>query len=438
MITIDGKEYRNLQEQVLKNKEDIEDIKELNIFINGLGIKVLGIIATPVFPTREYEYGDAYLVGTNTPYALWVYTRAEIGSTWVNLGPLAIQGPRGPKGEKGDQGVAGPSSKWVASTSIPPAESYNENDMLLNTGTGNTYRLQVNPSNNTKSWVLTANITGPQGIQGPQGPQGPQGDQGPQGLQGPQGDVGGFIKISGIVSSVNALPRPQALHDLTKAYLVGTESVPYELYVQIGENSSDAYWQNMGVLNVATYCTVGGQFVGIYDLDNKVNKYTGTGSRVYVNNNGVDSTVTYATAANANTIVIRTTGGRINVGEPIADTNAATKKYVDTAVAGAGGTKWYRHDVSTTGDYGYSFITTRSQPYRQLGLRIFDNVLTDPMIIKAAVWEDVTYPRWGAMVQDFGFQDQRILLCSQYDFNEIEAVPIGYDDEITNETVTPL
>lgn len=75
----------------------------------------------------------------------------------------------------------------------------------------------------------------------------------------------------------------------------------------------------------------------ISSIDNKVNKYTGTGSRVYTSSNGVDGTITFASSPNANTIAYRTTNGRLKVGTPVNSDEATTKSYVDTAVAGAGG-----------------------------------------------------------------------------------------------------
>ena len=68
----------------------------------GRGLQILGrydtaaelngIAATP---------GDAYSVGTEAPYDVYIYD----GSEWINNG--ALQGPQGDKGEKGDKGDTG-------------------------------------------------------------------------------------------------------------------------------------------------------------------------------------------------------------------------------------------------------------------------------------------------------------------------------------------
>ena len=66
MITIDGKELRSLEEQVLKNKQDIEYMLEEEGALNQFGIKVVGQVDTaaalPDPTTYTGEYGDAYAV----------------------------------------------------------------------------------------------------------------------------------------------------------------------------------------------------------------------------------------------------------------------------------------------------------------------------------------------------------------------------------------
>ena len=46
MLTIDGVQYRNLQEQVLKNKDDIENIITSGRVLDEFGIKVVGTLCT--------------------------------------------------------------------------------------------------------------------------------------------------------------------------------------------------------------------------------------------------------------------------------------------------------------------------------------------------------------------------------------------------------
>ena len=118
MITIDGKQYRNLEEQVLKNKQDIAAHYSVQRVLADFGIKIIGQVPEWQDPVGTFEYGDAYAVGTEAPYEIYIYTRADEASGhpedyWLNIGPLAIQGPQGPegpqglKGDKGDTGVQG-------------------------------------------------------------------------------------------------------------------------------------------------------------------------------------------------------------------------------------------------------------------------------------------------------------------------------------------
>ena len=140
MIEINGKEFRNLQEQVAKNMQDILSMKTGQEVLNEFGITVVGQLDDADDLPEEYtgDYGDAFAVGTEPPYELYIWTRPNIanGETedhWFNIGKFPAPGPQGTQGPQG--------------------------------------------------------IQGPQGTQGPQGPQGIQGPQGPQGADGQDGDM---------------------------------------------------------------------------------------------------------------------------------------------------------------------------------------------------------------------------------------------------------
>lgn len=208
-ITIDGKIYRNLQEQVAKNQADIQYILEEEGVLNQFGVKVVNEVPTdadlPDPLTYEGEYGDAILVGTTQPFDMYIFTRpfgAETANQWFNIGqfplpgPQGIQGLRGEKGEKGDKGDRG----------------------------------EVGP-------------VGPQGAAGQSivGPQGPQGIQGPI---GPKGDPGESFKIVGTLTDVSLLPTPTE-ETRSSAYLVDIEGVNH-LYVIVGEE--DLTWFDAGPL----------------------------------------------------------------------------------------------------------------------------------------------------------------------------------------------
>lgn len=318
----------------MKNKQDIASIIGNDIFINGLGIHVLGRVDSPEdLPETSGEYGDAYAVGTQIPYNFYVWSRAnpDAGQDedyWFNIGELAIIGPEGPQGQQGEMGPKGDEGNSIKSVLQLPETTagYNDGDLILIYGAsnkGNVYEAVGN------DFVYRFNVLGPQGIQGPEGPQGIQGIQGIQGVQGPRGDVGGFIHISGIVATVDNLPDPEDLHDLTIAYLVGTTE-PYNLYVQIGDTSEEATWVDQGILNVATYVTVSGQYVGMWNADTKVDKKINlTGEYLYGVSGSTQVMYKTSNSVEANTIPTRTNGGQIKVATPVLDVDATPKSYVD-------------------------------------------------------------------------------------------------------------
>ena len=248
MITIDNKEYRNLQEQVLQNKIDIARHWEIDRVLADFGIKVIGQLNSsdllPIPDTYDGEYGDAYVVGTEAPYNIWIFTRPDPDSGhntdyWLDIGNIAIVGPEGPKGDKGDKGADGArGSLFYSGVTVPTASAtYRENDKFLQTTNGNVYNYTGT------SWSLIGNITGPQGIQGQTGPQGPQGIQGPQGPQGKKGDSGQSFQVGGILENINQLPNPtESIRHV--AYLVEAGEDTYDMYIVVGEDVLT--WFNAG------------------------------------------------------------------------------------------------------------------------------------------------------------------------------------------------
>lgn len=252
MITIGDKQFRNLEEQVRRNQEDIQFILEEEGVLNQFGIKVVGQVDTegelPDASTYQGDYGDAYAVGTQPPYELYIYTRefsGETGPQWFNIGqfpiPSTVPGPTGATGPTGPTGTRG--SKWTSSTSLPGEGAGTAGvagDQYLYVGSNSSYNGNVYQYG-TGGWELQGNIRGPQGIQGIQGPVGPTGPKGDVGPQGATGPVGQSFQIIGVLTTSSQLPDPSTVPD-SYAYLVGsTEN--YDLYVQVvGENE----WVNVG------------------------------------------------------------------------------------------------------------------------------------------------------------------------------------------------
>lgn len=331
---------RNQQEQVLKNKEDISRHYEIDRTLANFGIKIVGTLTSvddlPNPATYPGLYGDGYAVGQPGSYNYYIFTRpdpnsGEFEDHWLDVGQLGIQGPEGKTGPQGIPGVAGKSSKWYVGSSNPVAEGLdpNDGDMYLNINNGYVYQ------SGQTAWIYMGSIIGPTGPVGPQGPRGETGSVGPVGPKGETGDVGGLVSIRGILASTAQLPDPTTLKDLTAAYLVGTSS-PYDLYIQIGENSSVATWNNMGNLNVATYVTVDGQFQNVWNSDTKLDKQTGSSGyvQVYAKDTaggqqmrnlvpGISNNAIPLYHTSSNSIVLKTS-------TPMAPTDCANKNYVDT------------------------------------------------------------------------------------------------------------
>ena len=195
-IIVNDKVYRNIQEQVEKNKNDIEEFRTANQVLNQYGIKVVGNVEEssdlPDESIYSGQYGDAYTVGTSAPYDYYVWTRPTTATPyahWFNIGLFPAPGPQGPEGPEGPDGPEGErGSLWFTSVNNPvDIDGYNVGDLFLNSTTGYVYQLKAGTPN---YWSYVANVTGPQGPQGSQGIQGIQGIQGPQGPQGPQGQPG--------------------------------------------------------------------------------------------------------------------------------------------------------------------------------------------------------------------------------------------------------
>lgn len=223
MLTIGDKQYRNLEEQVLKNQEDIKYILEERGVLNQFGIKVVGQVETagelPDPSTYAGEYGDAFAVGTSEPYELYIWTRAFSGQAnphWFDIGqfpaPSYVPGPEGKVGPEGQPGQRG--SQWQSNVGQPAVSGSNmQFDQALNVSNGDVYQFDG------AQWNLIGNIRGPQGIQGIRGPEGPVGPTGQRGPTGPTGPQGEFIQIVGELSNTNELPDPSTVAR-SSAYLI--------------------------------------------------------------------------------------------------------------------------------------------------------------------------------------------------------------------------
>lgn len=218
-----GDTLYNLENQVLKNKEDIYTLQHANQILANFGIKIVGhvdqessipSVADYKEQYPEWDYGDAYTVGTESPYQFVILTRADSEHPedyWFNFGTIVgSAGPQGPKGDKGDKGEKGDQG-----------------------------------------------IQGPQGNTGLQGPQGPQGVQGIQGIQGPQGPAGFAVKIVGYVNSESDLPTA-TISEQGNGYLIKSSTADTSsLYIVLYNSDTQMwYWNNVGIVTSdGTYVT---------------------------------------------------------------------------------------------------------------------------------------------------------------------------------------
>jgi len=247
-----NKEFRNLQEQVLKNMNDIQNIMEGTTVLASFGIKVVGQVATTdLLPNpNEYldiggNYGDAYIVGTQEPYEYYIFTRAFEGQedpTWFDLGVFPQPGPQGATGPTGPQGNSGTISFGsVTTNTLEPGASASV--QATNVG-----------SSSNAVYNLTFNIPrGANGIQGEVGPTGATGPMGPTGPQGQDGQPGTLYTIYDQIADVTGLPNPNTM-PRSAAYLVGTQE-PFDVYVIIGEAGS-ASWFNLGPVSTVVTNTI--------------------------------------------------------------------------------------------------------------------------------------------------------------------------------------
>ena len=106
MLKFGNREFRNLQEQVLKNMCDIQDIEQGATVLAAFGIKVVGQVNQasdlPAPTTYQGNLGDAFLVGTQAPYLYYIYAKAYDGQeqpAFYNLGQFPQPGPKGDQGD---------------------------------------------------------------------------------------------------------------------------------------------------------------------------------------------------------------------------------------------------------------------------------------------------------------------------------------------------
>lgn len=264
-----GFDLANPLDAIERNKQDIQDFKDGNQTIAEFGITVIGILSdASQLPEFGENYGDAYLIGTKTPYDMRVWTRdvANNSAKWVDLGAFPLQGPKGDKGDIGSVITAGQGEPLNNPTS---AYQY-----YINTVTGYWYKSQSNPDGFMwiKSFTLKGEkgdrgLQGKQGVQGLKGDAGPTGPIGPRGLVGPKGDVGPAFNVQGTLASTANLPIPTAeMQDKGYAYIIPDTEGNKHIWVIQGPDVGPFQWVDVGTAGVGIQGPKGDDGVGLNTL----------------------------------------------------------------------------------------------------------------------------------------------------------------------------
>lgn len=321
MFKINDTEYRNLQEQVLENKQEIARHWDVDRVLADFGIQVQGRVDTQDdLPETEYtNYGYAYLVGTSEPYTVYVWTRANpnVGEEypyWLNIGSLNI------KGEKGDPGA------YVTQITL---DSNYYPTFIFSNGTSITLYQSIRGPQGQQGLQGRQGIPGPQGIQGVQGPIGPRGEPGPQGPAGTFNIIGSF-------SNEGQLPSALTMTKGDAALVLDSTGTRFNFYVITGTSTADYAWLNTGTLGAGTTIYSNGSVVSEWNADTKLNRNTTTGTydRAYiVNTSGSQALTNISTTAVVDTIAKRDSYGRLKTAAPGIGEDATNKTYVDNAIS---------------------------------------------------------------------------------------------------------
>lgn len=146
---------RNLEQQVLKNQDDIEALKMLGM----PGVKVTEVVDS-IEDISEPILNAFYLVkNEQNTYDLYIYTTDE---EFLNLGEFPKSGPQGNQGAPGPQGLQGESTRWYSGVRFPSVNLKN-GDMFLDTSSYEVYIY------NGSEWVAQTNIKGAAGNDGQNG-----------------------------------------------------------------------------------------------------------------------------------------------------------------------------------------------------------------------------------------------------------------------------
>ena len=195
MVIVNGKTFRNLQEQVYYLTNIIGDATDI---VKNVAGAVTSPSALPAY--TSVNYGTTYAVGAASPYNYYVST----ASGWVNLGTFPKAGPSGMDGKDGNSifltsANMTPNVDYIYTKDIynPSNIPYKAGDLILATNASGAYLYTVSNvrSSDVLDIVYRTTLSGIQGPKGDTGPQGPKGDTGPEGPKGDPGTSADVVSI---------------------------------------------------------------------------------------------------------------------------------------------------------------------------------------------------------------------------------------------------
>ena len=285
----------NLENQVLKNKVDIQNLQTSEKVLATFGIKVIGTAAnSSAIPTvavykannPDWEYGDAYAVGTASPYEFYILTRADETHTedyWFNLG--VIKGPKGDPGTDGANGANG-------ADGVSPTVSVG----TVTTGNPGT-PVSVTNAGTSTNVVLNFRI--------------PKGEKGDKGNKGDKGDTGFAVNIASELNNINELPTASASY-VNIGYIIKDADGDSNLYVCMTNASTGAwYWNNVGKI----------AFSADYVSQNEYNQDKLTDIPVTLYDGGTQNTTIHLPNGNGNLIGTGFGFGTINGSDILVNSN---------------------------------------------------------------------------------------------------------------------
>ena len=328
------------------------------------GIKIIGRldnadlppISTNAPPPGGVEaYGEAYAVGTEEPYSIYIWTRPDAyhpDAYWFDIGPIAIEGPQGISGVSITNATLNADNQLVFTFSdgrvitIPRSlkgDPGGSPSITLTTNNEGVIIKVLNPDGTLKQSALVRNGAEGESIVGPAGPP-------------------GYFNILGALQTqeeLNAIPAssvaPGSAYLVWHAIAEEENGGHYDLWINIFSNGVQA-WQGTGRVAAGTYIFENEQPINTFNADTKVDKISTSGAnRLYgIDSTGNQKTYTIRVDPQTTSIVYKnqvvqydvTSGNSVNNGlirvaeTPIEDYHTASKAYVDNRY------RLYRHDIN--------------------------------------------------------------------------------------------